>query len=115
MRLLIYYKPKKEKFVLRYNQDRHHELKLDSINHYGHIIIQYWYIEDKKIFFDYKKYQKYRNRNIKKPSLRYRIGQALINKGLKLCFGTTDRNIFIKRNQWWKKDNNVNYYRYWDK
>ncbi len=107
MRLLIYYKPNIDKFVINYNQDRQHSLPIDSVNCYGHIIIQYWYIEDNRVFYSYSKYDKYldhkyRNR---KPSLRYRLGQRIIKFGNVVCFGKDKvKVIYIDRYKypWWK-------------
>lgn len=109
MRLLIYYKPNKDKFILNYNEDRQSELKKGSVNNYGHIIINYVYEEDNKIFFDKRLYEKYKNkkwRKIKrKQNLRYRIGQKIIDLGIKISFGKVDRSVFThnKHYQWWIK------------
>ena len=106
MRLLIYYKPNKEKFVINYNEDRQHELPIGSINCYGHIIIQYWYIENKRVFYEYSKYKKYLDHKLKnrKPSLKYRIGQQIIKLGKYICFGKEEKQkvIYIYKYPWWK-------------
>ena len=108
MRLLIYYKPNIDKFVINYNQDRQHELPIGSVNCYGHIIIQYWYIEDKKVFYYYSKYRRYLDHKYKrnKPSLRYRIGQQIIKFGKRVSFGKEEKVkvIYIDRYKypWWK-------------
>lgn len=105
MRLLVYYNPKKDRFVVNYKEDRHHPLELFTYNFYGNLVVQYIYILDKKVFWNYKKYSKYYHKKYKtpQPSLRYRLGQKIINLGMKVAFGTTDRNEFIKVNQWWNK------------
>lgn len=106
MRLLIYYKPNKDRFILNYNQDRQHELPIGSINNYGHMIIKYWYIEDNKVFYNYEKYQRYLDHKYKnrKPSLRYRIGQAIIKLGKKICFGEKEKVkvIYVYKYPYWK-------------
>ncbi|MBQ8902326.1 MAG: hypothetical protein IJY87_04595 [Bacilli bacterium] len=105
MRLLVYYKPNKDIFVVNYKEDRHYPIELFTYNFYGNLVIQYIYIIDRKVFWNYESYYKYYRKKYKisKPSLKYRLGQGLITLGTRICFGTTDRTIYITRNQWWKK------------
>lgn len=106
MRLLIYYRPKVDKFILNYTEDRQHPLKVGSINCYGHVIIQYWYIEDKKVFFTYKNYKKYLDKKYKRrlSNLRHGIGQAIIKFGQYVCYGKQEKTkvIYVYRYPWWK-------------
>lgn len=106
MRLSVYYKPKKDEFYVKYYEERLSPIPLLSINHYGHVVIQYIYIKDKKVFWNYNKYEKYLNRKYKhkKPSLRYRIGQAIIKLGKYICFGKKEkvRYVYVYKNQWWR-------------
>lgn len=108
MRLLIYYKPNIDGFVINYNQDRQHEILLGNLNCYGHLIIQYWYIEDNKVFYNKEKYEKFRRKKykIRKPSLKYRIGQRIIKFGKRLCFGKEEKVkvIYVYKYPWWKKN-----------
>lgn len=105
MRLLIYYKPNKDIFVINYNQDRQHELELGSKNNYGHIIIQYWYIENNKIFYKYSDYYKYLLKTNKKmkTKIRYKVGQAIIKFGKYVCFGKQEKVkvIYVYKKPWW--------------
>lgn len=105
MRLLVYYNPRKDKFVVNYKEDRHHPIELFTYNFYGNLVVQYIYIIDRKVFWNYQKYMKYyfKTHKTPKPTLKYRLGQKLISLGMIICFGTTDRNEFIRQNQWWKK------------
>lgn len=105
MRLLVYYNPRKDIFVVNYNEDRHHPIELFTYNCYGNLVVQYIYITNKRVFYNYNKYLKYyrKTHKLPKPSLRYRFGQKLITIGLRIAFKTTDRNQFIRHNMWWKK------------
>lgn len=105
MRLLIYYKPNEDKFILNYKQDKQYELPLGSINCYGHIIIQYWYIEDKKVFYSKSKYDRYMDKRYKrKPNLRYKLGQHIIKFGKWVSFGKKEKVkvVYVYRYPWWK-------------
>ncbi len=107
MRLLIYYKPNKDKFFINYTQDRQHELYLDSVNCYGHVIIQYWYILDNQIFFSRKYYEKYLKRKSKHKlrNLKYKVGQAIIKFGRFVCFGREEKVkvVYVYKYPWWLK------------
>ena len=106
MRLSVYYKPNKDEFYVNYTEERFHTIPLFSINHYGHIIIQYIYIEDKKVFWNYKDYDRYLNKKYKhrKSPLRYRIGQKIIKLGKYICFGKEEKTkvIYVYKYPWWK-------------
>lgn len=107
MRLLIYYKPNIDSFVINYNQDRQHELEIGSVNCYGHIIIQYWYLENNKLFFSPITFNRYLDKLYKrrKPSLKYRIGQQIIKFGKWVSFGKEEKVkvIYVYKYPWWKR------------
>ena len=107
MRLSVYYRPNKDDFYVKYYPERYHTLPLLTYNHYGHLVVQYIYIEDKKIFWNYDKYEKYLDKKYKrrKPSLRYRVGQAIIQFGRNICFGKEEKikYVYVYRYPWWKR------------
>lgn len=109
MRLLVYYNPRKDKFVTNYNADRQHPLPLFTYNCYGNLIVQYIYIEDNQVFWNSKDYRRYLDHKYKislwkKIDLKYKIGQGLIKLGRFICFGREEkvRYIYVNKSSWWK-------------
>ena len=106
MRLLVYYNPKKDYFKINYNEDRLREQKLFTYNHYGHLIIQYLWIEDNKIFFNKNSYYKYFKKKYKKKRipLRMVIGNAIVKLGKRIAYGKEPKIIYVYRDRYpyWK-------------
>lgn len=109
MRLLVYYNPRKDIFVTNYKEDRHLPIELMSYNCYGNIVVQYLYIIDNKVFYNYKSYsryfsKKYKTNKITSKSIRYSIGQAIIKFGKYICFGKQEKvkYVYVYRYPWWK-------------
>lgn len=105
MRILTYYNPRRDIFVTNYKQDRQHSLPLLSYNCYGNIVVQYLYIEDNKVFYNYKSYRKYLDKKYKiKKDYRYIIGQKIIKLGKFICFGKQEkvRIVYVNKYPWWK-------------
>lgn len=110
MRLLVYYNPRKDIFVTNYFDDRQHPLKLMTYNCYGNIVVQYLYIIDNKIFYNFKSYDKYLDKKHKRKKItirkiRYSIGQSIIKIGKYICFGKQEKvkYVYVYRYPWWKK------------
>lgn len=107
MRLSVYYKPKQDEFVVKYTEEHFQSLPLLTYNHYGHIVIQYIYIVDHKVFWNYESYKKYIYKATKanKKPFRYILGQRIIKFGKYLCFGKEEKvkAIYVYKYPWWKK------------
>lgn len=116
MRLLVCYNPRTDKVNINYNDDRFWERELFTYNHYGHLILQYLYIEDKKVFYNKTSYQKYRKKQIKKherktKTIKWRIGNIICkigktidNFGDYLMHGRRPKIVYVYRNTYpyWK-------------
>lgn len=106
MRILVSYNPKTDRFNTNYNEDRFHPRQLFTYDHYGHLLVQYLYIVDKHVFFNYKTYSKYLNKHYKtqKPPLRTKIGDVVIALGKFIKFGKKPKVIYVYRDRYpyWK-------------
>lgn len=102
MRLLVYYNPKKDYFKINYNEDRLREIELYTYNHYGHLVIQYLYVKDNKLFFNRNSYYKYLKKTYKRTHtpVRMVIGNAIMRFGRYIAHGREPKVIYVYRDRY---------------